>query len=107
MNSLQVVDGSSGENAPDIELIWLAAPYISHGQTPPPKDVEIFTMAAVMLKPQSKGSIKLSENSPFAPPTIDPQYALLSHTPLSIAKHGDAVTSKSRAIATLWLKLFV
>jgi choline dehydrogenase len=90
-----------------VELIWLAAPYISHGQVLPPKDVEIFTMAAVMLKPQSKGSIKLVENNPFVPPTIDPQY-VLSFSPwnvLSINSYLEVESDRNVMVKALRLML--
>jgi hypothetical protein len=40
-------DNTSGPEAPDVELLYLAAPYISHGLTPPPKGHEVFTMVSV------------------------------------------------------------
>ncbi len=72
-HALSGVDRTSSKGGPDMELIWLAGPYINHGQVPPPKGAEVFTMAAVMLKPQSKGTIRLKSSDPFDAPAIDPK----------------------------------
>lgn len=36
-------DNTSSPTSPDVELLYLAAPYINHGLTPPPKGTEVFT----------------------------------------------------------------
>jgi hypothetical protein len=37
---------TSGADAPDVELLWLAAPYIDHGLTKPLNNQECFSMVS-------------------------------------------------------------
>jgi len=67
-------DNTSGPEAPDVELLYLAAPYINHGLTLPPKGTEVFTAAGCLLKPESRGTITLKSTNPYDMPLIDPNY---------------------------------
>lgn len=80
---LEHVDGTSGGSAPDVELLYLAAPYINHGLNPPPKGKEVFTLASCLLRPQSRGTITLKSTNPYDHPIIDPNY-LSSESDLNI-----------------------
>ncbi|MEV6770962.1 GMC family oxidoreductase N-terminal domain-containing protein [Nocardia sp. NPDC051030] len=57
---------------PDLELIFGPAPYIGEGLGDP--DGHAITLAAILLKPESTGTITLTSPDPFTPPKIDPRY---------------------------------
>lgn len=59
-------DGLAG---PDIELLFVPAPFADEGITGPG-----FTIAAILLQPESRGTIRLASSDPSATPIIDPQY---------------------------------
>ncbi len=58
--------------APDLELIFGPVYYMSHGFSNPEGDG--FTIGAILLHPQSKGTIRLRSNDPLAAPVIEPDY---------------------------------
>ncbi|KAF8516688.1 alcohol oxidase [Hysterangium stoloniferum] len=69
----KVKDETSGPNAPDLELFFVPVGYTEHGCGPvPPGDLG--TLGAVLLRPQSRGSITLKSSDPFDAPLIDPKY---------------------------------
>lgn len=76
-------DCTSGPSAPDVELLYLPAPYINHGLTSPPKGSEVFTVAACLLRPESRGYISIKSSNPYDKPLIDPNY-LSSESDLNI-----------------------
>ncbi len=57
---------------PDIQIHFVAAPMFDHGRRK--FEVDGFTLHACALRPESRGSVKLSSADPFAPPLIDPNY---------------------------------
>lgn len=57
---------------PDIEIIFAAAPYVGEGLVPLPG--EGITVGAILLRPRSRGSIRLASSNPHAHPLIDPAY---------------------------------
>jgi choline dehydrogenase len=57
---------------PDIEIIFAAAPYVGEGLVPTP--AEGITVGAILLRPRSRGTIRLRSADPAAKPDIDPQY---------------------------------
>ena len=57
---------------PDIEIIFASAPYVGEGLVPLP--AEGLTIGAILLRPRSRGTIRLSSADPFAKPAIDPRY---------------------------------
>jgi choline dehydrogenase len=58
--------------AADIELIFAPVPFIDHGLTVPPGHG--VTVGAVLLQPESRGTIRLGSSDPLAPPVISPGY---------------------------------
>jgi choline dehydrogenase len=58
--------------APDLELIFAPALYLDEGLTPPAEHG--VSVGAVLLRPESIGSIHLASADPFAPPLIQPNY---------------------------------
>ena len=61
-----------GLDRPDIQLHFLNAGLLDHGQTPVEQDA--FTIHACQLRPESKGWIKLASDDPFDDPLIDANY---------------------------------
>ena len=59
-------------DVPDIELIFAPVPFLDHGLTE--SDRHGYTMAAVLLQPESRGTVRLASDDPLAPPRIDPRY---------------------------------
>lgn len=55
--------------APDIELIFLPVLWLDEGLTPPPEHG--FTLAAMLLQPESRGQVRLRSADPLAPPAIE------------------------------------
>ncbi len=59
-------------NRPDIQFVFMPGQRV-----PPPKIIEYghgYSAVAVLLRPQSRGSIKLKSSNPEDPPLIDPQF---------------------------------
>ncbi len=71
------------EGLPDIEIVFAAGPYVGEGLVPPP--AHGLTLAAVLLRPHSRGTIRLASANPAEAPLIDPAY-------LSDAEGIDAAT---------------
>ncbi|WP_442574459.1 GMC family oxidoreductase [Microbacterium sp. F51-2R] len=57
---------------PDIEIIFAPAPYVGEGLVPLP--AEGLTVGAILLRPHSRGTIRLASADPAAKPVIDPGY---------------------------------
>lgn len=57
---------------PDIEIIFAPAPYVGEGLVPLPG--EGLTVGAILLRPLSRGTIRLASADPAAPALIDPRY---------------------------------
>lgn len=57
---------------PDIEIIFAAAPYVGEGLVPLP--AEGLTVGAILLRPRSRGTIRLASADPAEPAIIDPGY---------------------------------
>ena len=57
---------------PDVEIIFAPAPYIGEGLVPLPG--EGITLAAILLRPRSRGTIRLASADPHVKPLIDPAY---------------------------------
>jgi choline dehydrogenase len=62
----------AGLDEPDIELIFAPVPYLDHGDTEPPGHG--YTVAAVLLQPESRGTIEPKSSNPAEAPAIDPKY---------------------------------
>ena len=61
-----------GLDRPDLQLHFLNAIMMDHGREALEKDG--FTIHGCQLRPESRGSIELASNDPFAHPLIDPNY---------------------------------
>ncbi|MBU4464388.1 MAG: GMC family oxidoreductase N-terminal domain-containing protein, partial [Actinobacteria bacterium] len=57
---------------PDIEIIFASAPYVGEGLVPLPG--EGLTVGAILLRPRSRGTIRLASADPNDKAVIDPQY---------------------------------
>jgi choline dehydrogenase len=57
---------------PDIEIIFASAPYVGEGLVPLPE--EGLTVGAILLRPRSRGTIRLCSGDPADKPEIDPKY---------------------------------
>ena len=57
---------------PDVEVIFASAPYVGEGLIPLP--AEGLTVGAILLRPRSRGTIRLASADPAAKPLIDPRY---------------------------------
>jgi choline dehydrogenase len=57
---------------PDVEIIFAAAPYVGEGLVPLP--AEGLTVGAILLRPRSRGTIRLASADPHDHPLIDPRY---------------------------------
>jgi choline dehydrogenase len=61
-----------GLRAPDVELLFAPTFFVEHGfDNPPGHGVSV---GAMLLRPQSRGSITLRSTDPLLPPRIDPRY---------------------------------
>ena len=60
------------EGLPDVEIIFAPAPYVGEGLVPLPG--EGLTVGAILLRPRSRGTIRLASADPYAKPLIDPAY---------------------------------
>jgi choline dehydrogenase len=58
--------------APDLELIFAPVLYMEEGLTPPPGHG--FSIASVVLRPRSRGSVTLRSADPFEAPAISPNF---------------------------------
>lgn len=57
---------------PDIELLFAPAPFFDEGLIP--ADSHAAIVAAILVKPESRGRISLASADPFDKPVIDPRY---------------------------------
>ncbi len=57
---------------PDIEIVFAPVPYIGEGLVPTP--AHGLTVAAMLLRPHSRGTIRLASADPTDAPLIDPAY---------------------------------
>ncbi|KIJ46345.1 GMC oxidoreductase [Sphaerobolus stellatus SS14] len=81
-----VKDLASGPGAPDLELIMVPVGMTAHGfgDIPPGESI---TLIAVLLRPQSKGTITLKSANPLDAPVVDPHY-LESSNDLAVLVRG-------------------
>jgi len=62
----------AGLAAPDVQIHFGAAYFVDHGFANPPGHG--FTLGPTLLRPRSRGSVRLRSRDPLAPPAIDPAY---------------------------------
>ncbi len=60
------------DDLPDIEIIFAPAPYVGEGLVPLPG--EGLTVGAILLRPRSRGTIRLASADPYEKALIDPAY---------------------------------
>ncbi|HYI50412.1 MAG TPA: GMC family oxidoreductase N-terminal domain-containing protein [Microbacterium sp.] len=69
----EVADRTSMPDAlPDVEILFASAPYVGEGLVPLP--AEGLTVAAILLRPHSRGTIRLRSSDPHDKAEIDPKY---------------------------------
>ncbi len=78
------IETRAGLDGADIELIFAPVPYLDHGDTEPPGHG--YTVAAILLQPESRGTIRPTSADPLSRPAIDPQY---------LSKPSDLATLRS------------
>jgi choline dehydrogenase len=79
---------------PDIEIIFAAAPYVGEGLVPLP--AEGLTVGAILLRPRSRGSIRLASADPADKALIDPGYLA---DPIDVATLRAGLAACERIIA--------
>lgn len=65
-------ESGAADGLPDIEIIFAAAPYVGEGLVPLP--AEGITVGAILLRPRSRGTIRLASSDPTDAAVIDPGY---------------------------------
>ncbi|WP_434811392.1 GMC family oxidoreductase [Microbacterium sp. bgisy189] len=88
-------DAGVPEGLPDIEIIFAPAPYVGEGLVPLP--AEGITVGAILLRPHSRGSIRLASADPTQHPLIDPRYL---SDPRDVAAMTAGLGECERLIAT-------
>ncbi len=68
-----VNDRTSGPDVPDLELIWFPLTVFDDAFPKPPPGTSGITLAAVALRPESRGRITLRSASAWDKPVIDPK----------------------------------
>ena len=79
-------EGTHAPGLPDIEILFAPVPYVGEGLIPPP--AEGITVGAILMRPASRGTIRLASADPTEAPLIDPAY-------LSDAEGLDAATLRA------------
>ncbi len=62
----------AGEVVPDVQFHVAPALFENHGLVPPSEHG--FSLGPTLVRPLSRGAIRLASNDPYAHPTIDPNY---------------------------------
>ncbi|ALJ22281.1 GMC family oxidoreductase [Microbacterium sp. No. 7] len=65
-------DGGTPEGLPDVEIIFAPVPYVGEGLVPAPG--EGITVGAILLRPRSRGTVRLESADPRQAALIDPGY---------------------------------
>ncbi len=63
---------AAGPAAPDLQFHFGPVYYLNHGFTRP--EGHGFTVGPTLIRPRSRGRIRLNSRDPFAPPSIEPHY---------------------------------
>jgi len=77
--AVKVKDLSSGPRASDMEILSCAAYYMDHGRPPLNLSLDYHSMGAILLRPQSRGTVSLTSSNPFAKPLIRANYLSTPH----------------------------
>ncbi|QRV90274.1 GMC oxidoreductase [Ceratobasidium sp. AG-Ba] len=73
------VDTTSGPGAPDIEMIGASLAFAEHGFRPITPGEKAFTIAAVLLRPQSTGTVTIKSGDVWEDAIIEPNYFKSPH----------------------------
>ncbi len=76
---------SSEKSAPDLEAIFAPVYFMNHGFNNP--EGHGFSVGPVMIRPESRGSIRLRSSDPLTSPVIEPNY-LASESDLEVLIEG-------------------
>ena len=79
----------AGEQAPDLQFHFAPNYYLNHGFDNPAGHG--FAIAPTLLRPRSRGSVRLRSNDPLDPPVIQPNY-LASEADLRVLSEGIEMT---------------
>ncbi|KIJ54380.1 GMC oxidoreductase [Sphaerobolus stellatus SS14] len=71
---VKLQDATSGMASPDLEIIGVPIAFRNHGFIPGPAGDSVFTIASVLLRPLSHGSITLKSSNIWDGANIDPRY---------------------------------
>ncbi|KAI0771283.1 GMC oxidoreductase [Trametes elegans] len=82
-----VKDLTSGRGSPDIELVWFPLTVFDDRFAKPPPGTSGVTLAALLLRPESKGTITLKSRSAWDSPLIDPN-SLATKSDMNILIRG-------------------
>ncbi|EED81988.1 hypothetical GMC oxidoreductase, partial [Postia placenta Mad-698-R] len=88
-----IADRSSGPKAPDIELATAPMTVIARGTVKPPPNTHGITTGPILLKPVSKGRIRLQSANIWDPPLIDPNY-LATESDMNLALECMRITMR-------------
>jgi len=77
--AMKVKDLASGPRASDMEILSCSAYYMDHGTKPANLSLDYHSMGAILLRPQSRGTVTLTSSSPFAKPLIRANYLSTPH----------------------------
>ncbi|KAH9481290.1 Dehydrogenase str4 [Psilocybe cubensis] len=69
---VKLADSTSHLDSPDLEIFSTPIAYKEHGQTMFP--MHTFSLHVCLLRPMSKGTLRLRSADPFADPVMDPKY---------------------------------
>lgn len=86
-----IEDTSSGPTSPDLEIFSTPIAYKDHGRNVFPMDT--FALHSVLLRPKSKGTLRLRSADPWAAPRMDPNY-LAEHSDVQKLAKGLRIISK-------------
>lgn len=77
--SLRNNDLSSGPGSADLEILTGAVSYINHGKDVAPTNEDYSSLGPIMLRPESRGTVKLQSTDPFVAPLVDANYLSTKH----------------------------
>lgn len=68
--ALLFLRSSPGWVGPDLELIFLPVPFVAIGKALP----DCLTVVAALVRPMSRGTVRLASTDPLMPPLLDPNF---------------------------------
>jgi len=104
--SIKENDLTSGPRSTDMEILSCAAYYMGHGLTPNDLSLDYHSLGAILLRPQSRGTIELAGADPFSKPVIRANYLSTEHD-RNMLVHGVRVCQEIVQIPTYQKDAFV